>query len=151
MSSMVPFRVAMYYEATNARLSDDDTLDNKPTNTMGLSNGDKGAVPMHEGILDYIGIRLNPSNAVTFEVEFYQDDTGANNSYQLRSDRLFLTSDNAVADVAAGADDTWYEWCNVNIPFRLVDPGDFFYNIAWSGAPGNTTGMIVLGGRRLSR
>ena len=148
--SMVPFYVSMYYEGTSARLSTDSTLDNKPALSIGLTNGDKGCCVIHEGILDFIVIRLNPTNAVTWEFEVYQDYAGANNSYQLRGDRLFLTSDNHINDVAAGADNIRYEWHGIDRPFRLVVPGNFYYNIAWSGAPGNTTGVIGLGGRRLS-
>jgi hypothetical protein len=151
MGSTVPFRVQFNYEATNARLTTDVAVDNPPTQTIGRTNLDIGAVPnLVEGFLDYVAVRLNPTNAVTYVLEVYQDNSGAVNTYELRSDRLFSSADNGINDVAAAADDTPYAWVSINKPFRLRDVGDFHYLTDWSGAPGNTTGYLVLGGRRLS-
>ena len=147
-SGMVPFKICVFYEATHARLSTDTATDAKPTLTIGMTNGDEGAGPWRMGVLKTVGVRLNPTNAVTYTIEFYQDDSGATSSYQLRADCLFKSHDNAIADIAAAADDTEYVWHDINRYFYLTDIGDFFMGIDWSAAPGDTTGMVVLEGER---
>ena len=148
--SMVPFRINAYYEATSAQLSTDSTVDNKPTLNIGAAQGNKGAFYARNGTITTIAIRLNPTNAVTYDFELIQDDAGANNSYQLRADNLFKSWDNAILDVADCGDDTEYKWEGLDIPFSLpaIHAGDFWFNIDWSGAPGDTTGYIMIGGWR---
>ena len=148
--TMVPFRIVAYYEATSAQLSTDSTVDNKPTLNIGATQGNRGAFYSRNGTITTVAIRVNPTNAVTADFEIYQSPDGANNSYQLRADNLFKSWDNAVNDVADLADDTEYKWEGLEIPFTLDNgsPGDFWFNLDWSGAPGDTTGYIMIGGWR---
>jgi hypothetical protein len=148
LPSMVPFRVKAYFEATSARLTTDSAVDSKPTLTIGYANQDEGCVGVYHGVINNVAIRLNPTNAVTYQFELVADDAGASNSYRLRADNLFKSWDNSVFDVAAGADDVEYKWEGLEIPFLLGHIGDIFYNIDWSAAPGNTTGYIMIGGWR---
>lgn len=145
--ALVPFRVTISFEVTDAKLTTDSAKDTKPTRLIGLSNEDRGGAYFFNGILTTVGIRLNPANAVTYDFEVYQGADGADSSYRLRSDRIFSSEDNHDLDVAACADDTVYEW-DIWVPFKLDDPGDFYFNIDWSAAPGNTTGYIFLAGWR---
>lgn len=150
MVDMAPFRVEMFSDVTTGRFTDADTVDHPPGHSIGLLQGDRGSGRFLNGVLTAMGIRLNPTNAVTYRIELYSryDGAWADHSFELRACNLFKSWDNSVTDVAACVDDVEYGWIGLDVPFQLSDPGSFFYNLEWSGAPGDTTGMIVLGGMR---
>jgi hypothetical protein len=148
---MVPFRVTAWFDASSLRLTTDSAIDTKPTRTLGATSQDVGAQLFHHGVISTVGCRLNPANAVTYKLEVLQSNDGASASYQNRSQHLFHSWDHAAITVGVVADlvdDVSYRWEGLDIPFFLEDIGDFWFNIDWSGAPGNTLGYIFIGGMR---
>jgi hypothetical protein len=145
---MIPFREEMFYEVTNANFTTDTAAEATPTRRIGVSPGNHGATYFRGGTLEYVEIRLNPANPVTYTFQLFEGNGLAHGGYELQSECLFRSWDNPVTDVAACADDTRYGWHGLRIPFHLTSAGNFWFNIDWSAAPGDTTGYIVIGGMR---
>jgi len=94
-----------------------------------------------QGILKRVHWRLNPSNAVTYQLYLFSDAVADN--YGSEMAKIFDSTD----VVALGADDTEYD-AEVTTPFKLASPGKIYYLITWSGAPGDTLGYIEASGER---
>jgi len=95
---------------------------------------------MRVGKINRVHWRLNPTNAVTYDLYIFGDALAAD--YASQAEKLFDSND-VVADCA---DDTEYDATGLDIPFRLRTPGEWWYNTDWSGAPGNTTGYLCIEG-----
>ena len=148
MVDMIPFRVERFHTVTSAEFTTDTAVEAVPTVRLGADGSDDGASWFRGGILNYIEFRLNPTNAVTYQFQLFESNSYGHGGYELQKECLFRSWDNPITDVVACADDTRYGFHGLNIPFRLLWPGDFWYNIDWSAAPGNTTGYIIVGGLR---
>ena len=104
---------------------------------------------LKNGIIRRFHFRLNPTNAVTYVIRIYQGAHAGN--YESQMNKLLDSSD----VVAAGADDTEYDAVDLAVPFTETvasgaDPegtaATLYYQITWSGAPGDTTGYIEVDG-----
>lgn len=107
-----------------------------------------GPVQVKQGIVKRIHIRLNSTNAVTYQFALYGCIVGANASMQLESDKIF----DSTWQVGGSADplqpNTEYIWDCLCIPFCLCHLSAIYHNIVWSAATGPVTGYIEVGGRR---
>lgn len=150
MATWKVFKAWMFFEAEDTALSDEADWDDKPVKSIG-PGADAGVAgagitsPSHirRGILDFVGWRINVTNATTYRLTLFDDRTGADQSYQIRA-RCIFDSDEVVA---ACADDIAYWALDLARPFALEDVGDFFYNLDHTGDPGNCTGYVILRGR----
>jgi hypothetical protein len=97
---------------------------------------------MVTGIIKRIHYRLNPTNAVTFTLRLWRATKA--NPYELNLAMLYESP-------AAQVDDTDYDrnGDEIDIPFSLETPGQLYFSIDWSGAPGNTTGFISVEGEKI--
>lgn len=122
-------------------LDEDGTLDYFETSQI---KTDAPTLMLHDlshptiksGIIQRIHYRLNPTNAVTYILRLWRATTAAD--YQSNVNMLYESP-------PLQADDTDYDR-EVQIPFWLWTPGNFYYSIEWTGAPGNTTGFITVTG-----
>jgi len=90
-----------------------------------------------QGLVRRIHYRLNPTNAVTYTVRIWSGATA--NDYASNINMLYESA-------AAQADDTDYDHSELAIPLFLTIPGNVYYSIDWSGAPGVTSGFIRVEG-----
>jgi len=95
---------------------------------------------MKSGIIHRISYRLNPTNAVTYILRIWRAATG--DDYQSNANMLYESP-------PLQADDTDYDRAELAIPFWLWTPGNLFYSIEWSAAPGNTSGYIGVSGEKV--
>ena len=93
-----------------------------------------------KGRIRRVHYRLNPTNAVTYDLYIFMASKAGN--YESEAMKVFDSND-VIAD---SADDAEYDGQLLDVPFYLEDDGLFYYIINWSGAPGNTTGYIVVEG-----
>jgi hypothetical protein len=151
MVTMLPFRIEAYFDVTDARLTDDQAVDSDVApKIIGLQAADRGSGRFFNGVLNSVELWLVPTNVVTYQWELYSRENNVWATWDRRSARMFMTWDNHIADVAACAANTRYLWNDLNVPFTLDpdSPGTFLYHLDWSGAPGDTLGMIILTGWR---
>jgi hypothetical protein len=94
---------------------------------------------LKEGMLQIIRIRMNPTNAVTYRARFWAAAINGAVTPYLQESVLIYEMD------FDGADDIAYTIV-LNRPFRLNEAGVIWYSIEWTGAPGNTMGLIHLKG-----
>lgn len=92
---------------------------------------------MVKGIIKRIHYRFNPTNAVTYVLRLWR--AAPVNPYELNLAMLYESP-------ALQADDTDYDRAELTIPMNLLVPGELYYSIDWSAAPGNTTGFIDVSG-----
>jgi len=92
---------------------------------------------MVKGIINRIHYRLNPTNAATYTLRIWKATPA--NPYALNLALLYESP-------ALQADDTDYDRAELTIPMNLLVPGELYYSIDWSAAPGNTTGFIDVSG-----
>jgi len=148
-SSLSVFRNYFYAESTSAGLSTDSDWDDQPDQSIGpgLVAGVTGygynSPAVRRGILKRVYYQINPTNAVTYRLTILEARTGADQSYQTRMNIIF-DSNEVTPGGAAG--DTRYDATELDRPFTLESRGDFYYNLDWSGAPGDTTGFIYISG-----
>jgi hypothetical protein len=94
---------------------------------------------LSEGMLQTIRIRLKPTAAVTYRARFWSLNINGAVAPYLQEGVLIYEMD------FDGADDIAYTIV-LTRPFRLAAVGVIWYSIDWSGAPGNTKGLIQLRG-----
>jgi len=97
---------------------------------------DNTPTKLRSGIIERIHYRLNPTNAVTYVLRFWNDAVAANVESSMR--KMYQSPD-------AQADDEEYDR-EVIIPFILVHVSIFYYGIDWSAASGVTSGYIDISG-----
>lgn len=99
---------------------------------------------LHEGIINRIHYRLNPTNAGrTYTLRIYEAAEAGD--YESRLRKLWESA-------ALQADDTEYDRGELEIPFALPVLGFFYFAIEWAGgAPGVTPGFIQVSGVDLSK
>lgn len=103
-------------------------------------NGYMYPLDLSEGLLQVIRIRLNPTNAVTYRARFWTTAINGAVTPYLQETVLIYEMD------FDGADDIVYTIV-LTRPFKLYAPGVFWVSIEWTGAPGNTSGMLQLRGK----
>jgi len=92
------------------------------------------------GKINRVHYRLNPTNAETYQLRIWaRAVNGAATPYEQEVALLYESP-------AAQADDQPYEDVEMDIPFTLHTAGYIYYSIDWTGAPGNTPGMIEVEG-----
>lgn len=151
MSDVRIFRVREFTETGgNADFERDTPLDNKPNaaSHVAYTTGGVGPESLFRGIIKEIAVHLTSTNAVTYQLAIYQCIDGANNSYELESDRLFYSPNQPGGSPDPLANDTHYVWKCLCTPFVLDDVAFFYFNINWSAAPGRVNGFIEIEGRR---
>jgi len=102
-----------------------------------------GADGLIAGILNRVHFQFNWANAVTLDAVRVFRHTSPSNY----ANRVFK-----IYETPAGvnhADDTEYDYTELEIPFRLVTTEKIYVNFDWSGAPGNIGGFVSLDGLRL--
>jgi hypothetical protein len=92
---------------------------------------------MKTGLIHRIHYRLNPTAAVTYILRIWRAALADN--YASNACMLYESA-------PLRADDIDYDVAELNIPFWLYTPGNLYYSIEWTGAPGNTTGFIEVTG-----
>ena len=98
---------------------------------------------LQEGVITRIHFRLNPANAVTYTLRLWRKAVnGGATPYTENLEMLFET-------VAGLADDSDYDYTELNIPFRLYESGKMYYSIEWSAASGNVAGFIEVSGETM--
>ena len=149
------FYVSRIFEETNgSELETDEAAFLKPTRYFGVGvagtaaegtpTRDKpGPVVYGFGEINRISWRMNPANAVTYRLQVYESNSGATGSEENLSHLLFDSTE----VVAACVDDVFYDAHELVRPFYLRT-SIFWYILDWSAAPGNTTGMISISGKR---
>jgi hypothetical protein len=151
MSDIRHFRNREYTESGgNARWSDNDTLGNRPNaaNYIRFTIPGIGPYALRKGILKELRLHLTSTNSVTYQIEYLQSIAGANGSFELVSDRLFYSPNQPGGSPDPLQPNTTYEWRCLCTPFTLETVSQFYYNIAWSGAPGPVNGFMEVEGRR---
>lgn len=137
-----------------AELLDDSTNDdfesdepfadgNAPTHSITAANDVFLPTTVQYCIIDEIHYYMDPSNAVTYQLYLLENDTAA--ALTERSNLLYDSG-------AAKADAVHYEEhssasCKMPIYADLTDVSTIYFKLDWSGAPGNTTGLIRIRGR----
>lgn len=97
---------------------------------------------LKEGIVQMLKVRLNPTAAVTYRLRLWTAAlNGAVAPYNQEMALIYEMDFDA-------ADDVLYVIL-MNRPIMLLNPGQIWYSITWSGAPGNTPGIITLEGERI--
>ncbi len=144
--TLIPFWVEVGDDGTTGIFETDTAKGGVPPNVI---DRDTFAITLQgvgdwtTGVINRIGIYLNPANAVTCDVEINRTATGRD------YDVLFKSWDNECTDVADLAKGVEYWWTGLNIPFRLPQLYTRFYFLTdWSAAPGEVEGWIVLSGLR---
>lgn len=95
---------------------------------------------MKSGIIHRIHYRLNPTNAVTYTLRLWR--AAAAGDYESNFNLLYESP-------PLQADDTDYDRAELIIPFWLWIPGNLYYSIEWTGAPGVTPGFISVTGEKI--
>lgn len=108
-----------------------------PTQTI---NGYMYPLDLSEGLLQVIRIRLNPTAAVTYRARFWTTAINGAVTPYLQETVLIYEMD------FDGADNIVYTIV-LNRPFKLYAPGVIWVSIEWTGAPGNTPGILQLRGK----
>ena len=145
------FRIRVYSEEALAAFAVDEAYGTVPTRSFGyvsaaLTTLDANAPGPYRTAacrITNVHFRLNPTNAVTYDLYLYGSADGAVNTYQLESDKFF-DSNEILANMA---DDIEY-LREVDRVAWLDDPARIWYVIDWSAAPGDTTGYIEVCGER---
>ena len=146
------FRIRVYSEEALAAFAVDEAYGTVPTRSFGYVDGaantaeenSPGPPQAHFVRITNIHWRLNPANAVTYDLYLYATIDGAVNTYQLESDKFFDSEREVVADCA---DDVEYLY-ECDRVTHLCNGGLIYYVINWSAAPGDTTGYIEVCGER---
>ena len=137
-------KVFVFYghqEAAGANSNWTDSLDTDGQAAYAIPAED-GAQKLTEGILKRVHFQFNWANAVTLtKVRIYRH-THADNYAQ----RVFKIweSPNSVGF----ADNTEYDYAELDVPFSLVVPETLYVTFEWSGACGNIQGFISVEGER---
>ena len=145
------FRIRIYKEGAFAAFATDEAYGTVPTRSFGFVDGaantleenSPGPPNSHFVRITNVHHRLNPTNAVTYDLYLYGAADGGANSYELESDK-FYDSNEVIADCV---DDTEYLYECDRTAF-LGTGGLIYYVIDWSAAPGDTTGFIEVCGER---
>lgn len=139
--------------ASGATFETDQAMGTTPTLYMDLtsSTGD----PVKNFLLEEVVYMMNPTNAVTYQL-WLEEQASADDDQQ-KADIVFATP-------AAQADSTIYgnfarghqedyaaptEAYYLPRIVKLTTAGRLYYQLDWSGAPGNTAGFIKVRGRLL--
>lgn len=131
----VPFRLSALQEAAGAGTFDtDQIITDTPTLLL-----DDIIVPdnLKEGFINRIYYRFNWVAAETYTLRIWQAAIDAD--YESAMSLLYESA-------ALRANDTPYDAAELHIPFILATPGEMFYSIDWTGAPGNIQGFIQVTG-----
>ena len=137
-----------------AELLDDSTNDdfesdepfadgNAPTKSITAANDVFIPSSVHYCIIDEIYYMMNPTNAVTYQLYLLEDDTAA----------ALTEQSNLIYESGAGkADSVLYRehaGSSAKVPAyaHLTDISTIYFKLDWTGAPGNTTGLIRIRGR----
>jgi hypothetical protein len=95
---------------------------------------------MKTGIIKRIHYRLHPAvGAETYTLRLWR---------ATRADPYALNLQMLYESPAAQVEDTDYDRL-VEIPFSLETPGQLYFSLDWTGAPGNTTGFISVEGEKI--
>ena len=89
------------------------------------------------GLIKRIHYRLNPTNAETYTLRIWSTAVAAD--YESNMNMLYESP-------SAQADDEDYDRCELDIPLKLVYPAKIWFSLEWTGAPGTTSGFIVVSG-----
>lgn len=92
------------------------------------------------GLITRIHYRINPTNAVTYTLRLWR--AAVNGAVAPYEENLAMLYESAAARV----DDTDYDILDREIPFWLPVPGNIYYSLEWSAAPGNCSGIIEVSG-----
>ena len=104
-----------------------------------------GADKLVEGIFKRLHFQFNWANAVTLDkVRIYRHIHPAAEPYQIRTFKIYETPDGV-----NHADDTEYDYTELDVPFKLRTPEVLPISFEWSGACGNIQGFICVEGERL--
>lgn len=132
------FTVGKLAVAADADFELDSALNKKPTTALDVTDY------FHMGEARKIMFHLTSTNAVTFQIAFYQHDAGATASVELASHEIYRTTE----DWANNDVNTDYSVGELARGFNLIDAGEINYNINWSGNPGRVTGFIRVFGEK---
>ena len=145
------FRISIYKEAAFADFATDEAEGTVPTRSFGfidtadntLENNSPGPYQTRFIRVTNVHHRLNPANAVTYDLYLYATVDGAANSMQLMMDKFYDSNEHT----PNCADDTEYLY-ECDRVAHLCNPALIYYVIDWSAAPGDTTGFIEVCGER---
>ena len=102
-----------------------------------------GAAKLIEGILKRVHFQFNWAGAVTLDkVRIYRHTFAT--PYLNRVFKIYETPDGT-----NHADDTEYDYTELDVPFKLVTPETIYVSFEWSGAAGDIQGFICVEGERL--
>lgn len=90
------------------------------------------------GKINRIHFRFTPTNAETFTLRLWRNALAADYASNAT---LLWESD---AGRVSGED---YDITERDIPFVLATPGKVWFSIEWTGAPGNTPGILEISGK----
>jgi hypothetical protein len=94
---------------------------------------------LKEGIMMKVKVRMNPTNAATYTLRLWESAVnGAVTPYMQEMACIYEMD-------FPGLDDIAYT-IMMERPFGLYIPGQLWYSIEWSAAPGNTPGCILIQG-----
>ena len=102
-----------------------------------------GADKLIEGILQRLHFQFDWANAVTLDKIRIYREASAGDAYAIRMYKIYETPDGV-----NHADNTEYDYVDLNIPFRLANPEILYVSFEWSGACGNIQGFIGIEGER---
>ena len=138
------FSFHAHQEAAGAWATITTSKDADTTPTYALPPID-GADKLVEGILKRLHFQFNWANAVTLDkVRIYRHAFAAGFPYAIRQFKIYETPDGV-----NHADDTEYDYTELDVPFKLRTPETLPISFQWSGAPGNIQGFIDISGERL--
>jgi len=89
------------------------------------------------GRITRIHFRMNPTAGETFTVRLWRDAVAGD--YESNANMLYESD-------ALRADDEDYDITEKDIPFFLKTPGKIWFSLEWTGAPGNTPGILEVSG-----
>lgn len=130
MTQEVPFKAYIIADASGTAIETDEAEDATATRTLTMPLWIKA------GRVTRISYRLNPTNAVTYQLIILEGSAAGN--YTQAAKQIYRSA-------TLLADDTAYQDYSERA-FLLDTAGTMYYIIDWTAAPGNTTGYIVVEG-----